>query len=116
MTRYALSTATPVLSRPDGTVQVGWDPRRAVVVHPPAGLPAGVLADLLRALQPYAAAQLAGGVPLRHIGRHILGLFHGQPGGRAYRQVLSEGTHLPGAGWDLVERAIAATVRGAVAA
>ncbi|WNG89065.1 cyclodehydratase [Mycobacterium sp. ITM-2016-00317] len=51
MTRYALSTATPVLSRPDGTVQVGWDPRRAVVVHPPAGLSAAVLADLLRALQ-----------------------------------------------------------------
>ncbi|KWX67634.1 cyclodehydratase [Mycobacterium sp. NAZ190054] len=56
MTRYALSTATPVLSRPDGTVQVGWDPRRAVIVHPPAGLPAAVLADLLRALQGAATA------------------------------------------------------------
>lgn len=56
MTRYALDSATPVLSRPDGTVQVGWDPRRAVVVHPPPGLAAGVLADLLRALQ--AAATL----------------------------------------------------------
>lgn len=51
MTRYALDSATPVLSRPDGTVQVGWDPRRAVVVHPPPGLTAPVLADLLRALQ-----------------------------------------------------------------
>ncbi|KRE33688.1 cyclodehydratase [Mycobacterium sp. Soil538] len=51
MTRYALDSATPVLSRPDGTVQVGWDPRRAVVVHPPPGLAAPVLADLLRALQ-----------------------------------------------------------------
>ena len=56
MTRYALSSATPVLSRPDGTVQVGWDPRRAVVVHPPAGLPAAVLAELLRALQGAATA------------------------------------------------------------
>ena len=73
-------------------------------------------ADLLRALRPYAVAQLASGVPLRHISRHILGLFHGQPGGRAYRQVLSEGTHLPGAGWELVERALAPAVRGAVAA
>lgn len=51
MTRYALSPARPVLSRPDGTVQVGWDPRRAVIVHPPPGLPAAVLAELLRALQ-----------------------------------------------------------------
>lgn len=51
MTRYALSAAKPVLSRPDGTVQVGWDPRRAVVVHPPPGVSAGVLAELLRALQ-----------------------------------------------------------------
>ena len=73
-------------------------------------------ADLLRALQPYAVAQLDRGVPLRHISRHILGLFHGQPGGRAYRQVLSEGAHLPGAGWDLVERALATTVRGAARA
>ena len=51
MTRYALNPATPVLSRPDGTVQVGWDPRRAVVVHPPPGLSAAAVADLLRALQ-----------------------------------------------------------------
>lgn len=51
MTRYALDPATPVLSRPDGTVQVGWDPRRAVVIQPPPGLPCPVLADLLRALQ-----------------------------------------------------------------
>jgi len=54
MTRYALDSATPVLTRPDGTVQVGWDPRRAVVVHPPVGLAAPVLADLLRALQSVA--------------------------------------------------------------
>ncbi|MCV7055062.1 cyclodehydratase [Mycolicibacterium gilvum] len=56
MTRYALSPATPVLSRPDGTVQVGWDPRKAVVVRPPAGLPGSVLAELLRALQGVATA------------------------------------------------------------
>ena len=57
MTRYALSTATPVLARPDDTVQVGWDPRRAVVVHPPPGLSANVLAELLRGLQ--SAATIA---------------------------------------------------------
>ncbi|BBX17867.1 cyclodehydratase [Mycolicibacterium duvalii] len=51
MTRYALDPATPVLSRPDGCVQVGWDPRRAVVVRPPDGLSPTVLAELLRTLQ-----------------------------------------------------------------
>jgi len=66
-------------------------------------------ADLLRALRPYVDAQLARGVALKHIVRHVLGLFHGQPGGRAFRQVLSEGAHREGAGWDLVERALDAT-------
>ncbi len=66
-------------------------------------------AELLRALQPYVEAQLARGVALKHMVRHVLGLFHGQPGGRAYRQVLSEGAHKPGAGWELVDAALAAT-------
>jgi hypothetical protein len=51
MGRYTLNPAMPVLLRPDGVVQVGWDPRRAVLVRPPAGLTPGALADLLRALQ-----------------------------------------------------------------
>lgn len=55
MTRYALSAATPVLLRPDGAVQVGWDPRRAVVIRPPSGLTCATLADMLRRLQSGAA-------------------------------------------------------------
>ncbi|MEH3136155.1 MAG: cyclodehydratase [Mycolicibacterium neoaurum] len=51
MRRYALNPAMPVLWRPDGTVQIGWDPRRAVQVHPPAGLTASTLAQLLRSMQ-----------------------------------------------------------------
>src|SRR6187200_239969 len=51
MTRYALNPAMPVLSRPDGVVQVGWDPRRAVLVRPPAGLTARALGELLHVLQ-----------------------------------------------------------------
>ena len=66
-------------------------------------------AHLLRALRPYAEAKLQQGVALKHITRHVLGLFHGQPGGRAFRQVLSEGAHRSGADWSLVEQAIAAT-------
>ena len=66
-------------------------------------------ADLLRALRPYVEDRLAHGVALKHITRHLLGLFHGQPGGRAFRQVLSEGAHRAGADWALVEQAIAMT-------
>src|SRR6478752_6312781 len=51
MGRYVLNPSTPVLLRPDGYVQVGWDPRRAVLVRPPSGLSATALADLLRRLQ-----------------------------------------------------------------
>lgn len=48
---YALDPAMPVLLRPDGVVQVGWDPRRAVLVHPPGGLTAAELAALLRSMR-----------------------------------------------------------------
>ncbi|HEV7581049.1 MAG TPA: cyclodehydratase [Mycobacterium sp.] len=48
---YALDPAMPVLLRPDGAVQVGWDPRRAVLVRPPRGLAAAGLAALLRAMR-----------------------------------------------------------------
>ena len=64
---------------------------------------------LLRAYRPYVEAQLDRGVFLKHIVRHILGLFAGQPGGRAFRQVLSEGAHKPGADWSLVEHALSLT-------
>jgi tRNA-dihydrouridine synthase A len=67
--------------------------------------------DLLRAWRPYVEAQLAKGVALKHLTRHVLGLFHAQPGGRAFRQILSEGAHRPGADWSLVEQALAATTR-----
>src|SRR3954467_12342052 len=51
MARYTLDPAMPVLLRPDGVVQVGWDPRRAVLVRTPAELTPAALAELLRALQ-----------------------------------------------------------------
>ncbi len=66
-------------------------------------------ADLLRAMRPYVEAQLARGVFLKHITRHLLGLFANERGGRAFRQILSEGAHKPGADWSLVEEAIAIT-------
>ena len=65
--------------------------------------------SLLRRYLPYVEAQLSEGVALKHITRHVLGLFHAQPGGRAFRQVLSEGAPKPGAGIELLEKALMTT-------
>jgi tRNA-dihydrouridine synthase A len=71
--------------------------------------------ELLRAYQPYVEDQLSRGVFLKHITRHVLGLFAGERGGRAFRQVLSEGAHKPGADWSLVEQALSLTESPAAA-
>ncbi len=72
--------------------------------------------ELLRAMRPYIEDQLARGVYLKHITRHLLGLFAGERGGRAFRQVLSEGAHKPGADWALIEQALALTQAPALVA
>jgi tRNA-dihydrouridine synthase A len=73
------------------------------------GEPRRPRAALLRAWFPYVERQLAAGVAMKHLSRHVLGLFHARPGGRAFRQILSEGAAKPGAGIALLERALAAT-------
>jgi len=70
--------------------------------------PARARAEVLRALMPYAAAQLARGTALRAIACHVLGLYHGQSGGRRYRQILSDSARLKGAGPELFLEALAA--------
>jgi tRNA-dihydrouridine synthase A len=69
------------------------------------GEPLPQRAEVLRHLQPYVEAELARGTALKHISRHLLGLYQGEPGARAFRRTLSEGAHLPGAGWALLELA-----------
>jgi bacteriocin biosynthesis cyclodehydratase domain-containing protein len=49
--QVTLDPTMPVLLRPDGFVQVGWDPRRAVMIRTPDGLTADGLAALLRMMQ-----------------------------------------------------------------
>jgi tRNA-dihydrouridine synthase A len=71
------------------------------------GGPVRTRAELLEAFRPHVEGWLARGVPLKHVTRHVLGLFNGERGGRAFRQILSEGAHKPGADWSLVERALA---------
>jgi len=50
---------------------------------------------------PYAHAQLASGVRLRAIAQHVLGLYHGRSGVRAWRRMLSDATLLERAGPEL---------------
>jgi tRNA-dihydrouridine synthase A len=71
-----------------------------------------VRADLLRHMRPYIEAELARGTALKQVSRHLLGLYQGEPGARAFRRTISEGAHLPGAGWELLERALAALISG----
>ncbi len=70
--------------------------------------------QLVEAFLPYVETELVLGTPLARITRHMLGLFHGEPGGRAYRRILSEEAHRPGASIDVLRRALAATERPAV--
>jgi tRNA-dihydrouridine synthase A len=63
--------------------------------------------------KPYISAQLAAGVHLAAMGRHMLGLFHGMPGARAWRRILTVEGVGAGAGLEVVDRALAA-VRQAV--
>ena len=58
-------------------------------------------------MRPYIAAHLANGGRLHQITRHMLGLFHGRPGARGWRRVLSDGANRPGAGLDLLNTALA---------
>ena len=61
--------------------------------------------DVVERMKPYVSQQLAQGVWLQNITRHMLGLFHGMPGGRLWRRVLSEEAPKPGAGIDVLEKA-----------
>jgi tRNA-dihydrouridine synthase A len=62
--------------------------------------------DAVVAMLPYIEAHLAKGGKLHQVTRHMLGLFAGRPGARAWRRHLSENVTRPGAGPELVEEAL----------
>jgi tRNA-dihydrouridine synthase A len=72
--------------------------------------------DVVRAMLPYIEAERAAGTPLNRIARHMLGMFAGRPGARSWRRILSEEARAPGAGPELVLRALAAVAPEAEAA
>ncbi|MFC3530787.1 tRNA dihydrouridine(20/20a) synthase DusA [Vogesella facilis] len=64
---------------------------------------------VVEALLPYVAERLQDGSSVRHIARHVLGLFHGEPGGRQWRRLLSDAKELKDADESLFIRALLAT-------
>jgi tRNA-dihydrouridine synthase A len=80
----------------------------AHIEHALFGLPLPARDDVLARLAPYVAAQLHAGEALHHIARHVLGLYLGEPGARAFRRYLSEHMRTRGADFRVIENAIAA--------
>lgn len=68
-------------------------------------------AEIVQKLIPYIDEQLdRPKVKLKHITRHILGLFHGERNGRLWRQCLSDQAHLADSGSRLVQEALELTL------
>jgi tRNA-dihydrouridine synthase A len=63
--------------------------------------------DVLEDYIQYIERQLARGVPLNTMTKHMLGLFNGQPGGRLFRRHLSENATRRGAGLEVLLEALA---------
>jgi len=64
--------------------------------------------EIVEQMVPYVDQQLATGVPLNSISRHMLGLFAGRPGARAWRRYISEHAHRKAAGSEVLINALSA--------
>jgi tRNA-dihydrouridine synthase A len=75
---------------------------------------AGEDVDAFRAVElyrPYVLGQLSRGVHLAAMTRHILGLFHGLPGARAWRRILTVEGVKAGAGVEVIDAALSEVLR-----
>jgi len=87
----------------DPYLLVGVDRRFFAV----AGGPPPSRREVAESMLPYISNWLARGERLHRIVRHMLGLFAGQPGARAWRRHLSERGNVEGAGLEVVHEALA---------
>ena len=62
----------------------------------------------VEAYRDYVASELARGTHLAAMTRHMLGLFHGAPGARSWRRILTVEGVKSGAGLEVIDRALAA--------
>lgn len=65
------------------------------------------LRDVVGRMADYADEQARAGVPVKSVARHMLGLFSGMKGAKAWRRHISEHAHLPGAGPEVLIDALA---------
>ncbi len=63
--------------------------------------------EVIQQMLPYIEQRMAEGRPLKSITRHLLGLFQGRPGAKAWRRHLSENAHLKGADLRVLTDALA---------
>ncbi|WP_336297538.1 tRNA dihydrouridine(20/20a) synthase DusA [Gilvimarinus xylanilyticus] len=70
--------------------------------------PAPSRLQVMQAFMPYMQAELERGTRLNQMTRHILGLYQGLPGARAFRRIISENAHKKGADLTVVQQALAA--------
>ncbi len=106
-----LDAAVELLGGLDGVMigreayQNPWMLARAdrLIFGGPAPIPSRL--EVLERFLPYVERGLAAGVRLNAMTRHILGLFQGQPGARAWRRHLSENAHRTDAGLEVLRAA-----------
>jgi tRNA-dihydrouridine synthase A len=117
----SLAEAAAHLRRVDG-VMMGraayQEPWRLLDVDPAMfGEPAPVASPLLaaEALIPYVEREVAAGVRVNSILRHVIGLFHAVPGARAFRRRIAVGAVQPGAGAEVLRDALALIARDGAA-
>jgi tRNA-dihydrouridine synthase A len=64
--------------------------------------------DIIEPMNLYLERQVKKGTAVKHISRHLLGLFQGLPGARAWRRYLSENAYRDDDNTDLLNQALAA--------
>ena len=64
--------------------------------------------DIIESMNLYIERQVKSGEAVKHISRHLLGLFQGLPGAKAWRRYLSENAYRDDSNTDLLNRAFAA--------
>ncbi|MEM9734533.1 MAG: tRNA dihydrouridine(20/20a) synthase DusA [Pseudomonadota bacterium] len=69
--------------------------------------PSPSMEEVCMAMMDHAARHIENGGRLHHVSRHMIGLFHGQPGAKRFRQILSTEATAQDAGVDVLARAFA---------
>jgi tRNA-dihydrouridine synthase A len=70
------------------------------------GLVAPQREEIVHSMVEYCRRQVALGIPVKHISRHMLGLFQGLPGARRWRRWISENAHRHDANHCLLDQAL----------